>query len=103
MSIDNNILKRRLHLYQVNCELLQLLYRSSKYYDSGDQELTERITFASEKRNDTFEGIYDMSENKQELLDATLEIVNGSLSDKKRQWYFEVALLIEKNMKLRKE
>jgi hypothetical protein len=44
-----------------------------------------------------------MSTNKQALLDVTIEIVNGALSDKKRHWYFEVALLIEKNMKLRKE
>jgi hypothetical protein len=43
-----------------------------------------------------------MSVNKQELLDATLEIVNGPLSAKKGPWYYEVALLIERNMKLNK-
>jgi septal ring factor EnvC (AmiA/AmiB activator) len=80
-----------------------LLYRSSKYYGDGDPELRERISSANAKRNEIFEQLYDMSENKQELLDAMWRIVNGPLSDKKRPWYFEAAMLVENNIKLRKE
>lgn len=99
-TINIDELKHRLHLYQLNSELLQMLYRSSKYYAKGDPELTERITFANEKRNSTFEAIYGMSENKQGLLDATIQIIDSYRSSKKQAWYYEVALHIERNMKL---
>jgi hypothetical protein len=79
------------------------VYQSSKYYPAGDSELKERMIYANGKRNETFEGIYDMSDDKQGLLEATWQIVNGPLSAKKAPWYYEVAIHIEKNMKLRKE
>jgi hypothetical protein len=101
-TINIQGLKQRLHIYQLNSELLQLLYRSAKYYPEGDPELRERIGIANDKRNATFETIYDMFQDKQELLDATLEIVNSYRSSKKQVWYYEVALLIERNMKLKK-
>jgi hypothetical protein len=103
MPLNHDALHHRLHLYQLCSELLQLLYRSSKYYGDGDPELRERISSANAKRNEIFEQLYDMSENKQELLDAMWRIVNGPLSDKKRPWYFEAAMLVENNIKLRKE
>jgi len=67
---DINIqeLRHRLHMYQMCSELLQLLYRSSKYYEHGGPELRKRIGFANGERNATFESIYDMSANKQQLL-----------------------------------
>jgi hypothetical protein len=75
---------------------------SHPYYPAGDPELRERISFANDKRSSTFETIYGMSEDKQALLDATTQIVNGYRSPKKQVWYHEVALLIERNMKLKK-
>jgi hypothetical protein len=102
-TVNVEVLKHRLRLYQLNCELLQLLYRSSKYYPAGDPELKERIIYANGKRNDTFEAIYNMVDDKQALLEAVLQLVNDYRSPKKQMWYYEVALHIEKNMKLRKE
>jgi hypothetical protein len=43
-----------------------------------------------------------MAENKQELLDTTIQIINSYRSNKKQVWYYEVALTIEANMKLGK-
>ena len=65
-------------------ELLQLLYRNSKYYSRGDPELTERLRSANDKRNATLESIYDMAENKQELLDTTIQIINSIAPTKSR-------------------
>jgi hypothetical protein len=65
-------------------------------------KLTARLRFASDKRNATFESIYDMAENKQELLDTAIQIINSYRSNKKQVWYYEVALMIEANMNLGK-